>query len=65
MLFPVHCVVYMCAEYLFRQGFTLLFLSVICNIGHSEVLTSFVTFMYEVIQMMTNAMEKFKIFVLC
>lgn len=65
MLFPVHCVVYVCAEYLCRQGLALLFLSVISNTGHSEVLTSFVTFMCKVIQMMTNATEKFKIFMLC
>lgn len=65
MLFPVHCVVYICTEYLCRQGLALLFLSVISNIGHSEVLTSFVTFMCKVIQMMTNAMGKFKIFMLC
>lgn len=58
MLFPVHCLVYICAEYLCRQGLALQFLSVMSNIGHSEVLTSFVTFVYKVIQMMTNAMKK-------
>lgn len=65
MFFPVHCVVYICDEYLCRQGLILLFLSVISNIGHSEVLTFFMTFLYKVIQMMTNAMENFKLFMLC
>lgn len=58
-------IVYICTEYLCRQGLALLFLSVIANIEHSEVLTSFVTFVCKVIQMMTNTMEKFKIFMLC
>lgn len=65
MLFPIHCVVYICAEYFCRQGLALLLLSVISNMGHSKVLTSFVTFVYEVIQMMTNAMKRFKILQLC
>lgn len=65
MLFPIHCVVYICAEYLCRQGLALQLLSVISNMGHSEVLTSFVTFVYKVIQMMTNAMKRFKILQLC
>lgn len=65
MLFPVHCVVYICAEYLCRQGLALQLLSVISNIGHSEVLTSFVTFVYKVIQMMTNERKRFKILQLC
>lgn len=36
MLFPVHCVVYIC-----RQGLALLFLAVIANVGYREALTSF------------------------
>lgn len=60
MLFPVHRVIYIC-----KQGLALLFLAVIPNVGYREVLTSFVTLMYKVIQIMTNAMEKFKIFMLC
>lgn len=36
-MFPVHCVVYICAQYLCRQGLALHLLSVISDIGHSEV----------------------------
>lgn len=61
MLFPVHCVVHIFAEYLCRQGLALQLLSVMFNIGHSKVLTSFVIFVYEVIQMMTNAMKSCEI----